>query len=532
MDPIDTKRQAARAYLRDRGIVNLYQRSDGTWAPPKSPVAGSRVLTQWIAGRQRSRLIGARAFDAARRDRLTASWLTGSASLDADVRMALGALRARSRDLAQNNAYGRRFLQMVQTHIVGPNGFTLQMAVPSSVAPGEIDRAASAVIEAEWARWCKPRYCDITGRRSFPNLCAVAVKAAARDGEALVRLVRRADLPYGVALQLIDADRLDEKANGEHRGNRVVMGVEINADGKPVAYHLHTRHPGDYLVGGAETDRIERVPAGDVIHLFTAEAAEQHRGVPWMHAAMKRLRDLGNFEDSAVIAAHVGAAKMGFFTVPEPEPTALASAQDSTTGQLIDEVEPGVFPTLPPGYDFKPFNPDYPHANFDPFVKACLRGVAAGIGASYHVLSGDLTDVNFSSIRAGTLEEREGWMMLQSWFADAFLDPVFEAWLDGALLKGALQFLSASSRDRYLRGASWQGRRWQWVDPVKDIEAATRAIRLGVKTRRQVCAEQGLDFEDVVRQLAAEKALMVDLGLDADADDAAIVEQVTEAAAA
>ena len=506
MQSIEEKREAAKRYIAERGIKNLYQRADGTWSPQKAQSVP--LLTKWAAARRPAR----RAFDAAKRDRLTASWATHGGSMDSDVRMALVPLRARSRDLAQNNAYAKRFLQMVDQHVVGPSGFALQMTVPSGSFGGGIDQVASQIIEAEWSRWGQARHCDVTGRRSFQKICGAAVKAAARDGEALIRLVKRPELEYGFALQIVDADRLDEKLTGDLNGNRVVMGVELNRDGRPVAYHLRTRHPGDRLAGGFETDRVERVPAEDIVHLFTAEAAEQTRGVPWMHAAMKRLRDLGNFEDSAVIAAHVGAAKMGFFTQADADPSALASAQESD-GTLIDEVEPGVFQTLPAGYAFQAFNPDYPHANFDPFIKATLRGIAAGFGASYHVLSGDLTSVSFSSIRAGTLEEREGWMMLQTWFADTMLTPVFEAWLAQALLKGAVGPLKPSSLDRYLRGVHWQGRRWQWVDPVKDIEAASRAIALGVKTRRQVCAEQGLDFDEVVEQLAVEQKRLADLGL-------------------
>ena len=60
---------------------------------------------------------------------------------------------------------------------------------------------------------------------------------------------------------------------------------------------------------------------------------------------------------------------------------------------------------------------------------------------------------------------------------------------------------------------AWQGRRWQWVDPVKDIEAGERAVALGVKTRRQICAEQGLDFDEVIAQLAVERSLMESVGL-------------------
>ena len=139
--------------------------------------------------------------------------------------------------------------------------------------------------------------------------------------------------------------------------------------------------------------------------------------------------------------------------------------------------------------------------------------------------------MNFSSIRSGTLEERDGWMTLQDWFANALLYDVFERWLAAALLAGAIKLpsgnaLPAAKREKFT-ACNWQGRRWSWVDPLKDIKTHEAAVAMAVKSRRDICAEMGLDFDDVIAQIAAENALMAEMGI-ANPPPAAAPTQETE----
>lgn len=124
---------------------------------------------------------------------------------------------------------------------------------------------------------------------------------------------------------------------------------------------------------------------------------------------------------------------------------------------------------------------------------------------SYHALSGDLADVNYSSIRQGTLDERERWKEDQQFFIESLHTPVFEAALKVALLSGQIRVhgkpLPAEQYDRYRR-VSWQGRRWAWVDPRTDVESALTCIRGGLTSTSQVILEQGRDPQDVFREIA------------------------------
>lgn len=448
-----------------------------------------------------------RRFNAAQMSRLTSGWQTVSPSANSDIRMDIEALRARSRDLANNNDYARKFLQMVETNVVGPDGFVLRsMAAKPDGSPDQTDRNS---IEAAFDVWTQAGECDVTGRYGFADLQRMVIRAVARDGECLIRRVRD---KRGYRQQLIDIDRLDTKYNEPN----IVMGIEIDDTCRPVAYHLLTKHPGDNLRGGAGgAVKRERVDASDIFHLFRPDRPEQQRGVPWMHTAMLRLQMLGAYEEAALVAARTGAAKMGFFTA-EDDGSALADGE-SDSGEFLTDADPGTFGILPKGYTFQSFDPDYPTANYDTFVKSCLRGIASGLGVAYNTLANDLEGVNFSSIRSGTLEERDNWMVIQKWMVSAYLIPTFIDWLEAGLLAGTILGPTGmplpSSKLFKFRAHTWQGRRWSWVDPLKDIEASLTAIRAGLNSPQQVAAQMGLDLDDIMEALATANARADALGL-------------------
>jgi len=167
-----------------------------------------------------------------------------------------------------------------------------------------------------------------------------------------------------------------------------------------------------------------------------------------------------------------------------------------------------VFEQLPDGMGFTPFDPDYPHQQFGAFVKTCLRGVASGLGVSYNSLSNDLEGVNYSSIRAGVLEDREAWKATQEWMSERFLRRVYLNWLPQALGLGVIlgqggSPLPLSRLDKFSRH-TWRPRRWDWVDPLKDTNANVIAVNNGLKSRQQIIRESGGDPEQVWSELEAE----------------------------
>jgi lambda family phage portal protein len=265
-----------------------------------------------------------------------------------------------------------------------------------------------------------------------------------------------------------------------------------------------------------------------MLMLFLPERPGQTAGFPWLASSILRLRHLGAYEEAEVVAARMGAAKMGFL---EPQANAAPPGYNGETtpdGNKYMEVSPGSIEQLPMGYTFKAFDPTHPNAAFKDFVKATLRGISAGLGVSYTSLANDLESVNYSSIRAGLLEEREEWKRIQGWFIGWFLQPIFDKWLEMALSFGRLtdgQLTLPAGKIKKFNAPEWKPRRWGWVDPLADLQAQVLAVEKGFKSRREIIAENGGDIEVVFSDIEADEALEEKHGLDFDESDEQANEQ-------
>lgn len=464
----------------------------------------------------------ARSFQAGESNAFTGGWVTWSASINALLRGSLGALVSRSRQWSRNTGAGRRFAQLVRNGVVGPQGITLQMACgdwrqEKGAWVFRQDKMANDAIERAWLEWCKPGNCDASGKLGFADACKLQIEQVARDGEMLARHLRGTKVSrWRYQIQLLSTDRLDINHNelAAGGGPDVQMGVHRDSTGRPLAYSILRYHPGD----ARGTHVADIVPADQVMHGFVAMDPEQARGVPWSHSILIGSNMLAQFQNFAVFAAQAGASQMGFFIQPAEAltpitPSDLGATENATTGQLSKEMAPGALDLLPPGIDFKPFVGQYPSDAYGPFVSEVKHDIASGLGVAYHNLTGDMTKVNYSSARIAELAERDNWRGLSHWFVGAFVEPVFRAWLEMALLSGQItlgngQALPAAKLDKYLAGLTFVGRGWDWVDPLKEVTAAKLAVEQGFTTRSQVVAAKGGDFEDNVRQIAAETEIL------------------------
>lgn len=450
-----------------------------------------------------------RRFQAARVDRLAADWLTTTNSINEELRQDLDRLRARGRDLVNNNDYAMKFTGMVQDNIIGSAGVRLQMRVEDR--PGVSDRMANQAIESAWREFST--VCDVAGQQSLTEMCKTLVGGMPADGEFLVRLVRGADARnrFNFALQVIDVDRIDTTFSGRHGQNTVINGIEVDDTRRPVAVHIFQAHPND----GARSSRLrQRIPVGDLIHGFRVQRAEQLRGIPWMAPGMLSLHHLGTFKLAALLAAEFGANHYGFFTTPDGQ--APIGGLDAN-GQAVVTSQPGTFDTLPTGVGFQQYESKYPEQNFGPFVKTTVQRIASGWRVAYHSLANDLEGVSFSSIRSGTLEERDRWMSDQEWFIGTFLEPVFKIWLQMSLLSGAITMpngspLPASKVAKFSRH-EWQARRWDWVDPKADTEANILKVRAGLMSPQDLSAAMGYDFEDTLAAIKQAQDLAASYGV-------------------
>lgn len=484
----------------------------------KSKFYGGIDLTPQITPKRKRLVINKRRYDGAAVNRFSGDWVAGqSKSGSHDILPYMRTLIARGRDLAQNNDYVKGFIKRIKTQIIPAHGKHQGMRLQSRVMmDGELATDINNHIEREWDGFCKLKQCDVTRRLTMADITGIAAQTMARDGGVFVRKIRGFSNKYDFAVQLLEVDYLDFDLNIDLGGGRRILGgIELDKWGAPVNYHFLANHPGDTRSGHMGRKHTI-ISASDLIYLGTQEGPEQYHYVPWFHASLIRMRMLGKYEESEAIAARIAASKMGFYTTTEGTSYTGDDLTDIDTDEVLadgpdfmTQAEPGVLEELPPGVGFDSFDPQHPSKTFADFCRHMLRGVSAGQNVSYINFAGDLREASFGSMRQGELSERDMWMLFQAWIGSHLLNEIYEPWLEIQLLSGRLPYPIASFDE--LNRPHWQGKRWGWIDPLKDAKASSVAIAERTKTVGEVIAEGGGDFEETMARWERELPVLKNL---------------------
>ena len=430
-----------------------------------------------------------------------------------DVRQALATMRAKSRAEIQNGDYLAGFLLSAQRNVIGP-GLTLR--------PLHQHADVAEQTTAQWRAWAE----DATpSGESWWRTEMLALSSLIVDGEIVAELM---DTAGGLRVRLIDAARLDHQLDGRTpNGASVRMGIEVDAAGKPVAYWFRGWGGSDNYVGS----RRVRVPARQIVYVGNTSLVGQTRGMPFTTSALLRLEQLRHYEASELIAARLGNKKMGYLqTEAGAESPYALDDQESGKDDKEDAESPidvnrrlwaemmmggggvdyGVEVTpLDPGQSFVGLDWPHPAAAFPDFVGGQLKGAAAGLGISYHGLSGDLSRVNYSAGRLGEISSRQTWLHLRRLLTDGFHTPVFRRWCELASMRDQLPGLPSE-----LCRAEWVGRGFEHIQPREQARANELDVALRIKSRREIIRESGRDPDDVFQQIADELAELKRLGID------------------
>lgn len=418
-----------------------------------------------------------------------------------ELKYAIRTLRARARDLVRNNAYAAGAVEAIADNVVGWEGIRCKprITVPFNAPQGEPLREVNHAIERGWKDWAT-EHATVDGVEGWFETERLALKLLAQDGELFLRRRRGWSNPYAYAVELLDPDLLDETFNEdrERRGREVVMGVELDPFGRPVAYHFWRDHP-----DSMRRRERERIPAEEIVHLFVRYRPGQVRGYSWFAPVLTTNEMLDGYTEAELVAARYHASKMGFISNDSPEAAQVYATRlklqakdgkDAPARRV--KMAPGVVEELVPGQKFEGFDPTHPNDAFDPFLRVLLRGMARGLSMSYMTFSGDVSDANYSSQRGALPPERDHWKALQNVVARRLHRPVYRDWIATSLLTGALDLPSMVASNFY--AVDWRGRRWTWVDPLDDIQVAEREVALGITSRQRLASDRGHDFETIV----------------------------------
>ena len=412
-------------------------------------------------------------------------------------------LLARSRELVVTNGYAANACEAFASNLVGDG------IKPSSLIE---DPALRDRVQRLWLAWTDEA--DADGLTDFYGLQAMVAREMFVAGECFVRLrPRRAEdgLLVPLQLQLLQSEMLPfEKTETAGNGNRIRCGIEFDLIGRRVAYHFRRRHPGDSTDQRIAAPDTVRVPAEDVLHIYRPIDAGQIRGLPHVAPAMVRLFLLDQYDDAELDRKKTAAMFAGFITKTAPEEQLLGEIEATELGGAIASLEPGTMQVLLPGEDVKFSSPADVGGGYEAFQYRTLLSVSASLGLPYHLVTGDVRQANYSSLRAELVEFRRRIGQLQHGvLVHQFCRPIWARWLETAQLAGRLDLSDPVAA----RMVQWIPPRWDWVDPLKDIQAQVLAMEAGITSRRKVVEATGYDVEEVDRENATDAARAAALGL-------------------
>lgn len=483
--------------------------------------------------------LGHRANEGAARGGDMAGWNPLLGSADLDFLPERDDAVARSRDVGRNTGHVRAGLRRRADRALG---FELRLVYePSWRALGvsrEAVRTWARDVEARFRLYANDpgHYVDAARKQHFGGLLRLAWMHWVFDGDGIV-------LPLWLdrggsnrtCFQVIDPDRLSTPP-GQIEGLRMRSGVERDpVTTEHLAYWFRTTHPADIGVNTTNPFEWERIPREtswgrpQVIHFFDQERADQTRGVPALVSALKDIRTTGRYTNLELAAAAVAA--MYSFVISSPMDPGLLDQRLDVGGigkyhdarmAYHDAVEYRIQDMVKalklfPGETADLKTASRPPSAFTPFVEHFDRKIGSAIDLSLEELTLDGSKLNYSSIRG---IENMVWRTIAvrtQTFGHAVATPMFGCWLEEEMESGRIEpppgapdFYEAKAA--YVSG-QWIGPARGYVDPEKEAKGQAARLQNFTTTLAQLCAEQGLDWEEVLDQRRDEMLALKDRGL-------------------
>jgi len=460
--------------------------------------------------------LNVRGFAAAQVDRLLAGWKTDIGFTPSEISAHLGTIRSRSRQMAKDNPHMRKYLDLVATNVVGQR-FSFK-SMPHDIRNNEaiLDTNAAKFIEYHWYKFCNHRdpmttstWFDVTGVKTEPEMDRLNSKTWARDGEYFIQIVESADNPYGIAFRVLRPDYCDHTYNVSDTGKGTLIHAGIEKDintRRPVAYWFSTVPQSAHAYNGGRP--LVRIPANKIIHGFLQDDEDQPRGIPWAHASLRLLKMLDLYNEAEITAARDEACTTRSYEAGDgADPEDLIDLTDPDNQEVANaltmEKSPGQAEIVPRGYKMNINTPQHPNRELTAFKNSMLRDIATGFGVEYANFANDWAGVNFSSVRAGTISERDMWKVLQDSMISQCKQVQFLVWLKSFLTYSVSGQMPITKIDKFAEH-EYRGRRWMWVDPVKDMNAAKLARDNAWKTDTEIAADLGYDYDDNLEQMKRE----------------------------
>lgn len=416
-------------------------------------------------------MIEKRRYAGADRSRLNGMWGSALGPNNTQLGPDLATLRAASRQLVRDNPHAVSAKKNLVAHIVG-SGIKARAV--------HADPKVAALAQEVWTEFANAKGPD---GLNFYQKQKITAGDTIVDGEGLLWWQTDGKVPDAYCVPTDAARIATHKTEKVGNGGRIVNGVEFDKKGHKVALHLFKDAPGDPLAESfGETIRVE---IANIDHVFEHQWAGQVRGVPWFHAAIRRLSDIDDVDEAMRIKERIAACLAVFRTPGADDDGAPLGAQaKDAAGRTEERLAPGMIIKGLPGEKIEVVQPPKSDGG-SAFRLGQMQAVAASLGIPVHVLTGDVSQANYSSLRAAMVVF---WALLDDWVWNTFVPFMCEP-----AFKRVMRRASVERRQPKLLEvtAEWTPAPRAWVDPLKDITAQIMEVRAGFSSLPEALAARG-----------------------------------------
>lgn len=460
-------------------------------------------------------------------------------------------LRQRGRMLYMASPIAAAAINTARTKVVGP-GLQMKCNINAEILglSGKAAKKWCKWTEAEFKAWCESKNaCDALGMSNFYELQQLAFKAWHMSGDTFALLKQR-DIsrfnPYSLCIQLVEADRICTPdcvrggwiaiTEGEYKGNKVHDGVEVDKNGRVVAYHVCSTYPSPLLNEEIKWTRVEAVNSktgiSNVLHIMDAERPDQYRGITYLAPVIEMLLQNRRYTESELTAAIIQTYFTGWIsTKTDASSMPILGEDENEDYDNEPEMSPGNIIHLKNNETIEFGNPNIPTAGYDKFTSSIVKQIGAGLEQPHEVMMKEFTK-SYSASKGALEEAWETFKMRRSWFVNDFCQPVYEAFLAEAVARGRIS--APGFFDDPIIRAAWCGARWDGpaqtqLDSTKEAQANEILVKNGWKTNEQVTREYyGGNWEDNIQALAAERELFKALIPDIALNDTVLIQEDKE----
>lgn len=461
-------------------------------------------------------------------------WMFYGGSPKEDIEDNIDVLRQRSRDAYMGIPTASAALKTMRTNVIARGLVPTPQVdgIALGMKPEQVEQL-QAKISREFGLWADTAVCDADRMDNFYQLQQLAFMGYLMNGDAIATLPigQQIGQPYSLRVRIIEADRLcspdgqDRLAPCEVKGHKVhqiVQGVETDKDGMVVAYWICSRHPLASMSGLGEGLDWERVEAygketgrRNILHIITRERAGQVRGVPILAPVLESLKQLGRYTEAEINAAVIS-AMFTVFVQPQMATDGRPFGEMLPPDQLIDsqdqgsiELGSGAIVSLNPGETVNFADPKHPNSGYDVFTNAMIKQIAAALEEPPEVIFKQFS-TSYSAARGALNEFWRTCGMQRDWFVSDFCQPVYEEWLAEAVARGRIKapgFFGDPAIRKAYSGCAWNGPARTNLNPVQEVEAATKRVDAGFSTAQEETAQMtGGNYAKNIRQRRVEAA--------------------------